>query len=93
MFGNVTYLQYYNIATKGRRDTPAIFNENYPGFSNICKWAIIADTVSENKNWFIAMVLLTQKFKNKQLLQKKLCSTINIYRDIFSNIHPRSVLT
>ena len=43
----------------GRQGTLAIFNEKYPGFSNICRWAIIADTVSENKNWSLEMVLLT----------------------------------
>ena len=73
--------------------TLAIFNAKYAGFSYICKWAISTDTVSANKNCSIEMVLLTYKFNNKQVLQKKLFATMNIYRDIFSNIHPRSVLT
>ena len=45
--------------TKGRRGALAIYSANYAGFSNISKWAISADTVSANKNWFIEMVLLT----------------------------------
>ena len=47
------------IKTKGRQGTLAIFNEKYPGFFNICRWAISADTVSENNKFFIEMVLLT----------------------------------
>ena len=47
-----------NPFSKQRSQIP-IFNVKYAGFSNICKWAISADTVSGNKNWSIEMVLLT----------------------------------
>ena len=76
------HTQFGNIAFVWISDILSFFFNHFP----VC-------FISANKNWHIELVLLTYKFKNKQVLQNKLFSTMNIYRDIFSNIHPRSVLT
>ena len=52
-------IQRNNLDIFNCRGTLAIFNEKYPGFSDICRWAISADTVSENNKMFIETVLLT----------------------------------
>ena len=44
-------INFIYLVIKGKRGTLAMFNSKNAGFSNICKWAISADTVSENKNY------------------------------------------